>query len=258
MIRVSLLIVVAAVLMSPVPSAQVRPAPRPAGPPAPPPPRGFVTINGGYQAASNDFSDGATFRQNAEDGRLDADYSVTGGPALDIAGGATVWRRLGVAIGITRFSRSTPTAVSASVPHPFFFNRPRSVTGDVAGLRRDELAVHVQARGMLPVRGPLQVMVFGGPSFFTVKQDVISELTYTEEYPYDAAGLGAAVTTTASESKVGYNVGADIAYFFTRQLGVGFTAQHSTATVSVPSPAGGRTDVKAGGLQAGGGLRIRF
>src|SRR2546425_1285481 len=85
--------------------------------------RGFIVVNGGYQLTTNDFDDGATFRANAEDGRFTTDYKVKGGPALDIAGGAVLWRRLGVGVGITRFSRSTPTVLTGSVPHPFFFNR---------------------------------------------------------------------------------------------------------------------------------------
>jgi opacity protein-like surface antigen len=225
---------------------------------APPPFRGYVTINGGYQATSNDFGESTTFRSSAEDGRLNTDYSVSAGPAFDIAAGATVWRQLAAGVGVTRFSRSTPLTITAAVPHPFFFNQPRSVEGEVGGLKREELAVHVQARGVIPTRGPLQAMVFGGPSFFRVKQDVISEVAYAETYPYDEASVGQTRTTTASESKIGFNVGGDIAYFFTRQVGVGFTAQFSGATVEVPSPDGGTTDVKAGGLQAGGGLRLRF
>jgi hypothetical protein len=250
-------------------SAQVRPAPRPAAPP--PFARGFVSINGGYQATSNDFDDTSTFRLNAEDGRLETDYRVKSGPTFDIAGAATVWRQparpargsgavwqLAVGLGVSRFARSTPLAISASVPHPFFFNRQRSVAGDVSGLGRTELAVHVQARGILPMRGNLQVMVFGGPSFFRVEQDLVTEVRYAEQYPYDTAGLGPTVTTNASESKVGYNLGADVAYFFSRQVGVGGTVQAAGATVRLPTPDGRTMDAKAGGLQAGGGLRLRF
>ncbi len=225
---------------------------------AAPPFRGYVTINGGYQATSNDFGDSTTFRANAEDGRLETDYAVQAGPAVDIAGSATVWRQLAIGVGVTRFSRSTPLTINASVPHPFFFNQPRSVTGEVGGLKREELAVHLQARGLIPTRGRLQAMVFGGPSFFRVKQGVISQVVYAETYPYDVASVGQALTTDASESKLGFNVGGDIAYFFTRQVGIGFTAQFAGATVEMPAPDGGTTDVKAGGLQTGGGLRLRF
>jgi hypothetical protein len=66
------------------------------------------------------------------------------------------------------------------------------------------------------------------------------------------------VTTNAKRNKVGFNAGGDVAFIFSRQVGFGFTAQFAGATVDLPSAFGGTTDVKAGGMQAGGGLRLRF
>jgi hypothetical protein len=60
---------------------------------------------------------------------------------------------------------------------------------------------------------------------------------------------------------VGYHVGGDVRYFFTTHVGVGgvvrFTAADVELTGTLFKPAG-TTTVKAGGLQAGGGLRLRF
>ena len=97
----------------------------------------FLALNGSYQSTSNDFRDGGVFRDSLEDGRFDADYEVASGPTFGVFGGARVWRRLGVAGGVTRFSRSTPAVLEGSVPHPFFFNRPRPVDGSIVGLSRD-------------------------------------------------------------------------------------------------------------------------
>ena len=224
----------------------------------PVPTRGFLVVSGGYQLTANDFSDGATKRENAEDGRFDSTYVVKGGPAFDIAGGGVLWRQLGVGVGVSRFSVSTPSSLTAAIPHPFFFSRARSVSGDVADLKRDELAVHVQARGIFPVGTRFQVMVFGGPSFFQVKQTMVTDYTYNESYPYDAATFRAATTTRASVSKVGFNAGGDVAVFFTQQLGVGATVQFAGTSVDLPGALGAATDVKVGGVQAGAGLRLRF
>jgi hypothetical protein len=240
-------------------AAQTRPVPRPAPrPQAPRTNRVFISINGAYQTGGEDFGETVTFRENVEDGTFSTDYQVKSGPAFNISGGAQVWQRLAVGVGVSRFSRSTPTALSASVPHPFFFSMGRTVNGDISGLTREELAVHVQARAMIPFSPRLQAMVFGGPSFFRVKQGIVNDFEITESYPYDVATFSRGVTDTVSESKVGFNVGADVGYFFTRQVGVGGTAQLSGAHIDVPS-AGGRTiDVRVGGFQVGGGLRLRF
>jgi hypothetical protein len=229
-------------------TAQTRPLPT----------RAFISVNGGVQVASNDFDDGTTFPANAEEGRYATDYSVEGGPSLNVGGGAMIWRQLGVGVGITRFSRSTPAAFNGSVPHPFFFNRARDIAGDVGGLRREETAVHLRASAVFPAGNRLEVMVFGGPSFFQVKQGIVTDFVFTDEYPYDTATFVRAEITDAEESRVGFNVGGDVGYFFTRQIGIGFALQFARANVELPSAAGGTQELKAGGVQLGGGLRLRF
>ena len=221
-------------------------------------PRGFIAVNGTYQINSNNYQDSGTFRANAEDGRITTDYRIQGGPAFDIGGGVALWRQLALGVGVSQYSRTTGAALTASIPHPFFFNQARSVDGTVGGLSRKELAVHIQARGMYALNPRLLVMAFGGPSYFQVTQGVATDVTYDEAYPYDSASFHSAVTTTAKRRKLGFNAGGDVSFFFTRQVGAGFTAQFARSTVDLPSVSGGTTQVKAGGIQAGGGLRVRF
>ncbi|HXD17941.1 MAG TPA: hypothetical protein VN654_13055 [Vicinamibacterales bacterium] len=220
--------------------------------------KGYVSINGGYQVTTNSFGHADSFEANAEQGRYQSDYTVKAGPSFDIAAGAIGWRHLGFGIGVSRFSRSTPLHLAGDVPHPFFFDRGREVSGDVGGLQRQEVAVHTQVRAMAPVGDRLQVMAFGGYSYFQLTQDVITEVTYTDEYPYDSASLKGATTTAKAGSKIGVNGGADVAFFLTRRLGLGFGAQYAGATIVLPMGSGAGTRVKVGGVQAGGGLRLRF
>jgi hypothetical protein len=236
-----------------------KPQPRPATKPRQPTDRISISINGAFQAGAEDFGETVTFVENAENGTFSTDYDVQSGPALNVSGGALLWRNIGVGVGVTRYSKATPSSLSASVPHPFFFNRARSVEGDIGGLKREELAVHIQARAMFTPKRNIQAVVFGGPSFFKVKQGVVNDFEITETYPYDSAAFSRGVTTTADESKVGFNVGADVGYFFTRQVGVGGTVQWAGTTIEMPGSGGtGTFDVKAGGFQAGGGVRFRF
>ena len=218
----------------------------------------FLAVNGIYQATSNNFSDGAAFQANAEEGRFDTDYSVKSGRAFEIAGGVKLSNIFGIGVSVSRFSRTTPAHFVGSVPHPFFFGHSRAVASDVSGLKREELAIHAQGRSTIPVGTRLEVSLFGGPSLFNVKQDAVTDFTYTESYPYDEATFTSITTSVEKASKIGFNGGADIAFFFNRQIGIGFTALVSKATVSIKSAGSGNTDVKAGGLRSGGGLRLRF
>jgi hypothetical protein len=242
--------------------AQVRPgqpAPARPAPAAPPIDRIYVSINGAYQTGGNSFDETVTFRENAEDGRFTTDYAVKSGPAFNVSVGAGLWRNIGVGVGVTRYSKNTPTVLNASVPHPFFFNRPRTVDGEVAGLKREELAVHVQARATFVPTERIQAVVFAGPSFFSVKQGIVNDFEINETFPYDTATFSRGITTDVDESKIGFNAGADVGYFFTRQIGVGGSVQWAGTTIDAPSSSGtGTFEIKAGGFQAGGGLRLRF
>jgi hypothetical protein len=240
----------------PAQPAPARPAPAPAAPAID---RIYVSINGAYQTGGDSFGETVTFLENAENGTFTTDYEVKSGPALNISVGAGLWRNIGVGVGVTRYSKNTPTALNASVPHPFFFNRPRTVDGEVAGLKREELAVHVQARATFVPTPSIQAVVFAGPSFFSVKQGIVNDFEVAETYPYDTATFCRGITTDVDESKIGFNVGADVGYFFTRQVGVGGSLQWAGTTIDAPASSGtGTFEIKAGGFQAGGGLRLRF
>jgi hypothetical protein len=218
--------------------------------------RVFIAVNGLFQVTSNDFDDSETIRVNAENGRFDTEYEVGGGFAFDVSGGVVVWRNLAVGGGLTRFSTSTPTTINAQIPHPFFFNQPRTVAGEFEG-DRSELAVHIQAKWLVPVDDKFIVAIFGGPSFFQVDQTIVTDVDYSESYPFDTATFTRAITDEQSESAMGFHVGGDFAYYFSNQVGVGGVLQYSGATVEMAVPSG-TADVKAGGLQVGGGLRLRF
>src|SRR6185295_23668 len=133
--------------------AKPTPPPRPAQPsPTRPRPtqqpvtKVYISINGAFQTAGDDFGQTVTFTRYAEQGTFTTDYQVESGPALNVSGGVNLFRYFGVGVGVTRYSKNSPIGFTASVPHPFFFNRARSVTADITDLKREELAVHVQAR----------------------------------------------------------------------------------------------------------------
>ena len=164
---------------------------------------------------------------------------------------------LAVGVGFSRFSKDRETAVSAGIPHPFFFNRVRPIEG-IATTSRTEVAVHIQAHWLVPVNERVQVAVFGGPTFFSVEQDLVREITFADEFPFETARFVSARAQQQSESAVGFYVGADVATFFTPNVGVGGLVRFSRATVDLSSADGSMLSVDAGGLQVGGGLRLRF
>jgi hypothetical protein len=142
--------------------------------------------------------------------------------------------------------------------HPFFFNAHRTAAGEVTGLRRDEWAVHGQVRMVFSLGSRAEVSVLGGPSWFRIQQGVITTFRYRDSYPYDTAIFDVAESTTSRKVAVGFNAGGDAAFFFTRHVGVGFTAMFSRAEADLPVAEERTLRVRAGGVTTGTGLRVRF
>ena len=78
-----------------------------------------------------------------------------------------LWRNLAVGVDVSRFSKTTEGAVSAQIPHPFFFNRARTVSGDARGLhaRRDGCCT-CRRSGWCRCATDVQLALAGGPSWF--------------------------------------------------------------------------------------------
>ena len=219
---------------------------------------GFVAVNGGLQSGSKGFSqdrliDSPLF--GPEDGTLTARHSGGNATVFDVAAGARLWRQLGVGVGVSRLSRSETVGLTGQLPHPFFFDRPRAVDGTEAGVAREETALHVHARWGIPVSPSVEVALFGGPTFFSVTQAFITGIDFDQAYPYDTATLTAAMTRTQDGSTIGFNIGADIAVYFSRWVGVGGLIRFSRSEVDLGD---GPTTIAVGGLHTAAGLRLRF
>ena len=215
-------------------------------------------IMGILNVTPDSFSDGGRYDALA-DAVAQAERMVAEGAAIiDIGGGVRLPGNLGVGIGFSRFDTSNDASVDARLPHPFFFDRHRAIAGSAPGLTRTETAIHLQLRWFAPVPDQLELSVFGGPSFFNVTQGLVTAVGFSQSYPFDAASFTEASTGEQSKSAVGYNIGADVGYFFSRHVGVGALVRFSGASVELLSQDEGRVSIDLGGLHAGGGLRLRF
>jgi hypothetical protein len=223
-------------------------------PPSRPSPTGRVVIgvNASYLTASHTFDDTRTFDLFAEQGRFTTRYDVQARVGVDAGGYVRLWRNLGAGVAFTTSKDDRDLAIDGSIPHPLLFSRNRAVEGTAAGTR-EERAVHIQAAYLLPVGKKMEVIVFGGPSFFTVKQSVVTGINYSDAYPYDEASFTSADVASEEEKKTGFNLGFDVGYYFTKNLGVGGIVRFSQTKVTFS-----RGEVDAGGVTVGGGVRLRF
>ena len=215
-------------------------------------------INGGYQPSTTSFDDSFTFTLYQETGTTETSYSIDAGAIFEGGAAVRVWKGLAFGGVISHFTVDSPATVTSSVPHPFFLQRyPARSAGDPEGLRREETAIHFQAQYQLPPFGQLHVILAGGPSLIDVKQTVVIDVNYAEEFPYDTA------TFTGVDSKRGpeRRWGSMRAWISngcsTRTWAPGRSSGSRKATVDL-NVDNRIIQVDAGGTQIAAGIRLAF
>lgn len=203
---------------------------------------------------SQTFSGTRTIRDYAEDGSLRSSYDVGKAPGGGFDIQYNVSSKFGVRLGGQTFSRKSTGTFEASVPHPFFFSRPRTVTGTVEKLGFSESAFSLTAvyRGG---SGKWKFNLEGGPAYFNVNATLAERITLGEVYPYDTVTFGGITSTKKKVSPVGFAVGLEVGRELTPAVSV--VAQGRFSQGSGDIDLGGQSlNIKAGGAQARIGLRI--
>ncbi len=221
------------------------------------PPNAFLDINGVYPLGSPaevsaTLSDVSLYGESAE-------YRIGRRPArkvsVDARGGVRVWKGLAIGVAVSVDEPESDVTVSGSIPHPLFFDRPRTASPLTVSLSDRLLGVHPQAVYFVPVTDAFEISFFAGPSFFRLSRAAVEGVALgPENAPLFASLAVSDITlTTNKATAVGASAGIDMTVMFSRVVGMGIFAKYVTGSVSV-----GTQSVDVGGAQAGGGLRFRF
>jgi hypothetical protein len=216
--------------------------------------KGYVTFNVGAQAGSDDLNTSSTFTLYEETGTVTSTQRVKSGAFFEIGGAYRIWgRNLLGGVSFTHTSSDANVGITASIPDPAVFDRPRNVTASQSGAQHSENVIHLDAIWMIPVANKLDVGVFGGPSIFMVKQDTITSLSasnVTEPGPTVNAPLSEVKKTTA-----GINLGVDVQYVVRTNVAVGGVVRYTWGAADID---GADDSLGVGGFQVGVGVRYRF
>ena len=184
-----------------------------------------------------------------ETGTITGTQHIGNGPIVDFNGGYRVWRNLSIGVGVSSFSKEGESTVTASIPHPLFFDQFKTSTQTATALEHGERTVYVQALWFIPITDKVDVAVGGGPAFVRITQGFISAFSV----PAGTQNLTIA-TSTQTATATGGIVGVDGTYLITRNIGAGLFVRYLSASTTIA----GFGDLKAGGFHAGLGARVRF
>ena len=224
--------------------------------------RVYLNVGFGVESGTSALADTRTFLIYDESGTLATASNWTSGSLFDVGFGIRIWKNASVGVAYHQEQNTADIAVTGSAPHPVFFNQPRSFSITAGGDQfRKEKATHLQLGWMLPFGDKLDVMVFGGPSWFRLEQPVVSEVKIADTVSPFLQVTVSPTVEIRKKSPVGFNVGADASYIVwsndSVRVGAGFFVRYALAKTNVLLLATEQsTDV--GGVQIGFGGRLRF
>ena len=216
--------------------------------PTPATERFFLNVNVGGQLATRTVNTVATKIVYDETASLTSTQPVGRGAVIDFDGGYRIHGDFFAGVMVSFFSNSETAATSASIPDPLFFNRPKTVTGSTSGLKRHETTAAPHVTWSRPLTDNMDFNVSGGIAFIHLSQDLAGNFDVTA--PQNVTIL----QTTETGNGVGPFAQVDVVYNLKARYGVGGFVRYAGAKVDLPSIA----DANVGGMQAGGGIRIRF
>jgi hypothetical protein len=234
-----------------------------------------MSANVGQQATTTTVIQEQRFDRFFEQGSFTFEPTVPKATIYDFGIAVRVWRGLHAGAAMSLFEKTDLGTVTAKVPHPLQFNRPRTITGDIADVRRSEIGQHFMVGwNISTIAGPrqrtatrgLDFTLFAGPSIFVTDQLFVTRLMLAlekEVFPFDELAYPGAQTQTVRDNVLGYNAGVDMTWRFSKNVGVGLLLRYSNGKKSF-APTSGEpvemepVEVTVGGLHAGGGLRVLF
>ena len=248
--------------------APSRPPPAPAKTSAPPrtvavdssrPDHRFAFfVNGALGTSPLDFTDTRRFELFLEGAIFDQRYRSPESLGIEVGAFVRIKGPIGFGASVELLRNDNEAAYSAVLPHPFYFERNRELSGRLAGLVHEEQALHLNAVLSKTWARRFTVDFFGGPSLFLTKTEVLADVPYTETYPYDTVVPGNVETRLLKDDPIGYNIGAGATLRIAGPLGLDFGLRYSKGQIRI-APSENRTiEFLAGGLRFGAGLRFLF
>lgn len=225
--------------------------------------KGWVDVNVGVATAAEDsFTSTRVLVISQEVGGGSVAYSVPRGATFDVGGGYMFSRKAGFGVSLAGTAHEDAAGLAISVPHPLVFNASATDATVTNGpLTRAEGAWHLHGMFVVASTPRLRLRVFGGPSYFRAEQEVVDTIRYDQAYQFFGRGNVVDIRSFDSSKSVGtgwgLHAGTDFSVFLNRVVGLGTSLRVSRGTVEI-ADYGGRHDIKVGGVQVSGGLRLKF
>jgi hypothetical protein len=169
---------------------------------------------------------------------------------------------IGIGVHFDNINYQQIADLGVRIPHPFFFNRPGAAAGISDVLTRKDRSLDIQATFIPPTPAEWNVRLFGGPSYIHMEEERVGAILYSQVatiFGTNFVAITSAPVETVDGSAWGLNAGADVAFFFSRYVGVGGTLRLTRGTVTLVDPLSNvEMDRDASHVIYGAGVRFRY
>ena len=232
--------------------------------------RVWIDVNfAGAWAAEADFAMNASVDRASETADFGANYHLPRSVSFEFGGGFMLTPIVGVGVSVGGNVDETPADLTARLPHPYFIDAFATAGGTTdIPMQRIERNLDLQVMLVALRMKRVRVRAFGGPSYFRIEQDSVTDIVYHQFYfvrsPINAAELTEYEYERSHGSGWGFHAGADCSVFFTRIIGIGGFAKYGSGSIDLENTVARvlgqatQVSVKAGGVHVGGGLRLKF
>jgi len=217
----------------------------------------IIFVSGLYDAQPSSFTDQRTLTHYIEEGSYTGEWARKESVAVQFGVVHNLFSNFSVGAAFHNVDTTATESFTTEIPHPFYFNRPRNLSGERTDLSYKERAFHFLV-GFMKTSGPVVVSVTGGPSYLLTKTEIINDFTFSQDYPYDSVSLVSTDARTYDANKLGFNVGALVGVRLHDNIAVGADLRFSRAKPAFTTTSGNEIEFDAGGMWVGAGVQILF
>jgi hypothetical protein len=239
-------------------------------PPRPDESRIFLDVN--VSGASSPLGGSREFTSRfikfSEAGSITSNYPAPKGnfsPLVDVGGSYMFKRFLGVGASYNRVAYDDNVGLTATIPHPSYYQAPATDTrGTDRSLERVEATTNVFMTLVLIRTNNLQFRILGGPSMFSYHAEMIQDVSYAQSavplLPQNSIAIDGFTAAKAEGGALGFHAGGDVAYFFSRLVGMtgGVRFSNGLVTLEREPLSGVSQEIRVGGTLVFVGARVRL
>lgn len=219
----------------------------------------YVRLGGGYANKSFSYDNSSSFDMYHESGLASEKYSVkASGAAFDVGLGYMLTPSVGVDVSFIPASGKSNGTFSATFPHPFYFNNPRTEEWTAGGLKYSAFEINLDLVYVFPISSKFGLYAMAGGTYFLgVKIESLKVIDWTETgYPYTDLNITPQYASYKGNA-FGFNGGGGLDYRLSDSLAVNVNARFSSGSAKIKVESK-EVSVPAGGIRATAGIKVGF